>query len=68
MSAFVKELLEAVKKLHAVRLSDSTVVQILEGTGFAPPSSESRAIVIGGPRHRIFHRCPGNFRAHYQEP
>lgn len=45
----VRELLEAVKKLHAIRLLDSTVVQILEGTGFTPPSSKSRAIVIGGP-------------------
>lgn len=44
-----KELLQAVKKLHAIRLSDSSVVNILEGTGFAPQSSESRAIVIGGP-------------------
>ena len=44
----VKELLDAVKKLHAISLSDSTVAQIFEGTGFALLSSESRAIVIGG--------------------
>jgi serine/threonine protein kinase len=55
----VKELLEAVKKLHAIRLSDSTVVKILEGTGFAPPSSESRAIVIGGPSTGYFTDIPG---------
>lgn len=50
----VKELLEAVKKLHAIRLSDSTVLQILEGTGFTPPSSEPRTIVIGGPNTGYF--------------
>lgn len=56
----VKELLEAVKKLHAIRLSDSTVVQILEGTGFAPPtrSSESSAIVIGSPNTGYFTDIP----------
>ena len=53
----VKELLEATKKLHAIKLSDSTVVQILEGTGFAPPSSESRA--IGGPNTGYFTDIPG---------
>ena len=54
----VKELLQAVKKLHAIRLSDSSVVNILEGTGFAPQSSESRAIVIGGPSTGYFTGIP----------
>ena len=53
-----KELLQAVKKLHAIRLSDSSVVNILEGTGFSPQSSESRAIVIRGPSTGYFTGIP----------
>jgi hypothetical protein len=55
----VEELLEAVKKLHAIRLSDSTVVQTLEGTGFAPPESESKATAIGSPSTGYFTDIPG---------
>ena len=47
-----------VKKLHTIRLSDSSVVNILEGTGFSPQSSESRAIVIRGPSTGYFTGIP----------
>lgn len=47
----ITEVLEAVRKLHSIKLLDTCVERILEGTGF---SSHSTAALIGGPEIGYF--------------